>query len=57
MKRLLILGFLALIGCSAMLSNPPTVPEGYKACTSDKDCHNKQFCGFAKVDTYAVCRD
>ena len=34
----------------------PTVPAGYKACVSDNDCHEGEYCGFVAVDTYAVCK-
>ena len=32
------------------------VPEGYKACRNDWDCDPREYCGFVKVDSYAVCR-
>ena len=44
------------LGCASTSTNP-RVPEGYKACSSDLDCPEGQYCGFVARDTVPVCKD
>lgn len=54
---------LFMVVASACHPNPSnyTHPVGYTPCQTDRDCRGvghapHEYCGFASVDTYPVCR-
>lgn len=59
MKKIILLFLVVctIIACHSS-STIYKVPEGYKPCKSDNDCNIDQgeYCGFVRVDTYAVCK-
>jgi len=59
MKSIIIVITLsAMTILNACMTNPPSIPKGYKTCSSNYDCATSlgEYCGFAGVDTYAVCK-
>lgn len=52
---ILLMTFLALTSCAVNMNNYK-VPEGYRPCRFDGDCHHGERCGFVGVDTYPVCK-
>jgi hypothetical protein len=52
------IAIIVLFGLVACSNATPliTVPQGYKTCASDYDCNRGYYCGFVKLNTYAVCR-